>query len=163
MATQDLNIKKPKLVDLEDKNCIYLSLQGAYGKLDFGKAWAALWQEVKQQKLFTAGIEHIGQSFDDPEVTEETKIRYDACLVIHKTARPSREIGTKTLKGGRFALFLYQGSYARLAEVYDYIFNDWLLENDYVLRDEPVREKYLNHPGKTEESKLKTEIYLPIE
>lgn len=157
-----LNIKKAKIVDLEDKQVIYVKLQGSYQNLDFSGAWEKLWSVVKSQKLFTAGIEHIGIPYDDPNMTDADKIRYDACLVIHKEAKPVGDVGTKTLKKGKFAMFHYTGSYKYLSEVYDYIFNEWLLNNAYELRDEPVREKYRNNPQKTEESKLKTEIYLPI-
>lgn len=162
METKSLNIKKPKFITLDDKNCLYVTMKGAYDKMDYPSAWATLWQEVKKQKLFTAGIEHFGQPFDDPNVTEESNIRYDACLIIHKEAKPSGKVGTKTLKGGKFAVFLYQGSYTNFRYVYDHIFNTWLLESEYELRDEPVREKYLNNAEKTEEEKLKTEIYIPI-
>ncbi|WP_417952755.1 AraC family transcriptional regulator [Flagellimonas myxillae] len=162
METTSLNIKKPKILTVEDKNCIYVTLKGAYQKLDYPSAWATLWAVVKNQKLFTAGIEHIGLPFDDPNVTEENNIRYDACLIIHKEAKPDGKVGTKTIQGGKFAVFHYQGSYANLGEVYDYIFNTWLLESDHELREVPTREKYLNNPEKTEEGKLKTEIYIPI-
>jgi AraC family transcriptional regulator len=158
----NLKIKKPKIVVLEEKQCLFIRMQGNYQQLDYSSAWAKLWSIVKTQKLFTAGIEHIGISYDDPKVTDDNKIRYDACLVIYKDAKPDGEVGVKTLKGGKFAMFHYTGSYKYLSAVYDYIFNEWLLNNEYELRDEPVREKYRNNPDKTEESKLKTEIYLPI-
>lgn len=158
-----LNIKKAKIVTLEDQNCMYYRMHGAYQTLDYGKAWELLWGQVKAQKLFTKGIQHFGLPYDDPKVTDEDKIRYDACLIIHKDAQPSGEIGVKTLKGGKFAMFLYQGSYKNFAEVYDYIFNEWLLNNDYELRDEPVRERYISHPDRVAEEKLKTEFYLPIQ
>jgi AraC family transcriptional regulator len=158
----NLKIKKPKIVLLEGKQCLFNRMQGEYQLLDYGNAWAKLWSVVKTQKLFTAGIEHIGISYDDPQVTDNNKIRFDACLVIHKDAKPDGEVGVKTLNGGKFAMFHYTGSYKCLSDVYNYIFNDWLLNNEYELRDEPVREKYRNNPDKTEESKLKTEIYLPI-
>lgn len=157
-----LNIKKPKIISVEDKQCLYFRMQGAYNTLDYGSAWEKLWGEVKTQKLFTAGIEHLGLPHDDPNITEDNKIRYDACLVIHKDAKPIGDIGVKTLKGGKFATFLYQGSYTYFPEVYNYIFNEWLLNNDYELRDEPVREKYISNPERVEEHKLKTEFYLPI-
>ncbi len=157
-----LDIKKAKIVTLEEKHAIYVKLQGSYQKLDFSGAWEKLWSMVKTQKLFTAGIEHIGIPYDDPNMTDADKIRYDACLVIHKEAKAEGDVGTKILKKGKFAMFHYTGSYKYLSEVYDYIFNEWLLNNAYELRDEPVREKYRNNPQRTEESKLKTEIYLPI-
>lgn len=157
-----LDIKKAKIVNLEEKQAIYVKLQGSYQNLDFSSAWEKLWSIVKTQKLFTAGIEHIGISYDDPNMTDADKIRYDACLVIHKEAKAEGDVGTKTLKKGKFAMFHYTGSYKNLSEVYDYIFNEWLLNNAYELREEPIREKYRNNPQRTEESKLKMEIYLPI-
>lgn len=158
----NLKIKKPKIVRLESNQSIFIKMQGEYQNLDFGTAWGKLWSIVKSQKLFTAGIEHIGIPYDDPKVTDATKVRYDACLVIHKVAKPDGEVGIKTLKGGKFAMFHYTGSYKYFSAVYDYIFNDWLMNNEYELRDEPVREKYRNNPERTEEAKLKTEIYIPI-
>lgn len=157
-----LNIKKAKFVQLEEKQAIYVKLHGSYQNLDYSSAWERLWSVVKSQKLFTAGIEHIGVAHDDPNVTDAEKIRYDACLVIHKEAKPEGDVGIKSLNPGKFAMFHYTGTYKNLSKVYDYIFNDWLLNSEYELRDEPVREKYRNNPLRTEESKLKTEIYIPI-
>ncbi|MEC3908756.1 AraC family transcriptional regulator [Tamlana sp. 2201CG12-4] len=159
---QKLNIKKPKIQTVEDKQCLYYRMQGAYQSLDYSGAWEKLWNQVKEQKLFTKGIQHFGLPYDDPKVTDETKIRYDACLIIHKNAKPVGDVGVKTLKGGKFAVFLYQGSYKHFEAVYNYIFNDWLLNNDYELRDEPVRERYISHPERIAEEKLKTEFYIPV-
>lgn len=161
-ADLDLDIKKPKQVQLGERKALFVTLTGKYHEMDMGSAWQKLWQEVKEQKLFTAGIEHIGIPYDDPAVTDSEKIRYDACLVVHKEASPMGEVGVKTLPGGKYMMFLYTGSYKHLSEVYDYIFNEWLINSEYQLRDEPVHEKYRNNPERTEEQKLKTEIYLPI-
>ncbi|MEW4924127.1 AraC family transcriptional regulator [Algibacter sp. 2305UL17-15] len=157
-----LNIKKPKILEIEDKKCLYIRLQGAYQTLDYASAWKKLWRQVKAQKLFTKGIQHIGLPHDDPKVTDEKNIRYDACLIIHKDAKPVGDIGVKTLKGGKFAMFLYQGSYKNFEQVYNYMFNDWLTTTDFELRDEPVRERYISNPERVAEEKLKTEFYIPI-
>ena len=160
--TTHLNIKTPKIQDLEDQTCLYYTMYGAYQTLDYASAWEKLWGEVKSQKLFTKGIQMLGLPHDDPQVTEPEKTRYDACLIIHKEAQPNGDIGVKTLKGGKYAVFLYQGSYKHIADVYDYMFNDWLLNTDYELRDAPCRERYINHPDRVAEEKLKTEFYIPI-
>ncbi len=157
-----LNIKKPKIVEVKDKECIYYSMRGPYHSLDYRKAWATLWNEIKKQRLFSFGLESIGLPHDNPHITDDDKIRYDACITIKKKATPTGDIGVKTLKGGKFAVFLYQGPYTNFPQVYDYIFNDWLMDSTYTLRDAPAREKYKNNPQKTDENKLKTEIYLPI-
>ncbi len=160
--SRSINIKKPKIQDIEDKQCLYYRMQGAYQTLDYAGAWKKLWGQVKEQKLFTKGIKMIGLPHDDPKVTDDDKIRYDACLIIHKASKPVGDIGVKTLKGGKFAVFLYQGSYKYFAEVYNYIFNEWLLNTDYELRDEPVRERYISNPERVAEEKLKTEFYIPV-
>ena len=161
-TNHDLNLKGPKIIQMPERTAIYARLTGDYRNLDYGEAWKKLWEQVKEQKLFSAGIEHIGLSHDDPHVTDANKLRYDACLVIHKPAKPVGEIGVKNIEGGKFACFLYQGTYKHLDEVYDYIYYKWLIESGTELRNAPCFEKYISNPNQVEESKLKTEIYIPI-
>lgn len=162
IMTTTLNIKKPKIQDIEDKQCLYYRMQGAYQTLDYMGAWKKLWNQVKEQKLFTKGIQHFGLPHDDPKVTQDDKLRYDAYLIIHKKAKDTGDIGLKTLQGGKFTVFLYQESYSYFSQVYDYIFNEWFINGNYELRDEPVRERYISHPDRVAEEKLKTEFYIPI-
>lgn len=162
LINEDLKLSKPVIKELPNRKVIYTRLCGNYSTNDYDSAWSQLWNYVKVNKLFSAGIENIGISYDDPKVTEGGKCRYEACLVIHKEPVPSCNIGVKTLEGGSFAVFLYQGPYHQLSVVYDTIFSKWLLQSGYELRETPIMEKYLNNPNRTIASKLKTEIYIPI-
>ena len=157
----DLALKTPKIVILEPKNLIYVALTGAYGSLDYGKAYEQLWAVIKAQKLFTKGIESICISYDDPKITEGSLQRSDVCLAIHKLATPQDEVSCKTLAGGKYAVFFYQGSYENLSQVYDTAVR-WVIDQQYTLREEPFFEKYLNDARRTPKEKLKTEIYIPI-
>ena len=157
----DLVLKAPKIVILEPKNLIYVALTGAYGSLDYGKAYEQLWAVIKAQKLFTKGIESICISYDDPKITEGSLQRSDVCLAIHKPATPQEEVSCKTLAGGKYAVFFYQGSYENLSQVYDTAVR-WVIDQQYTLREEPFFEKYLNDARRTPKEKLKTEIYIPI-
>lgn len=157
----DLALKAPKIVILEPKNLIYVALTGAYGSLDYGKAYEQLWAVIKAQKLFTKGIESICISYDDPKITEGSLQRSDVCLAIHKSATPQEEVSCKTLAGGKYAVFFYQGSYENLSQVYDTAVR-WVIDQQYTLREEPFFEKYLNDARRTPKEKLKTEIYIPI-
>ena len=157
----DLALKAPKIVTLEPKNLIYVALTGAYGTLDYGKAYEQLWAIIKAQKLFTKGIESICISYDDPKITEGSLQRSDICLAIHKPASPQDEVSCKTLAGGKYAVFFYQGSYENLSQVYDTAVR-WVIDHQYTLREEPFFEKYLNDARRTPKEKLKTEIYIPI-
>jgi len=157
----DLALKAPKIVTLEPKNLIYVALTGAYGSLDYGKVYEQLWAVIKAQKLFTKGIESICISYDDPKITEGSLQRSDVCLAIHKPATPQEEVSCKTLAGGKYAVFFYQGSYENLSQVYDTAVR-WVIDHEYTLREEPFFEKYLNDARRTPKEKLKTEIYIPI-
>ena len=157
----DLALKAPKIIELEPKNLIYVALTGEYGTLDYGKAYEQLWVVVKSQKLFTKGIESICVSYDDPKITEASLQRSEVSLAIHKPAHPEGEVSCKTLAGGKYAVFFYQGSYSHLAAVDDMAMR-WVVESEYELRDEPLFEKYLNDSRRTPEEKLKTEVYIPI-
>ena len=157
----DLALKAPKIVTLEPKNLIYVALTGAYGSLHYGKAYEQLWTVIKAQKLFTKGIESICISYDDPKITEGSLQRSDVCLAIHKPASPQDEVSCKTLAGGKYAVFFYQGSYENLSQVYDTAVR-WVIDHEYTLREEPFFEKYLNDARRTPIEKLKTEIYIPI-
>jgi len=157
----DLALKPPKIVTLEPKNLIYVALTGAYGSLDYGKAYEQLWAVIKAQKLFTKGIESICISYDDPKITEGSLQRSDVCLAIHKPATPQEEVSCKTLAGGKYAVFFYQGSYENLSQVYNTAVR-WVIDHQYTLREEPFFEKYLNDARRTPKEKLKTEIYIPI-
>ena len=157
----DLALKTPKIVTLEPKNLIYVALTGAYGSLNYGKAYEQLWAVIKAQKLFTKGIEPICISYDDPKITEGSLQRSDVCLAIHKPATPQEEVSCKTLAGGKYAVFFYQGSYENLSQVYDTAVR-WVIDRQYTLREEPFFEKYLNDARRTPKEKLKTEIYIPI-
>lgn len=159
----ELNLKKPKIQEVEEKTAIYIRLIGNYSELDFGGAWQRLWGCVKEQKLFSAGIEHIAVYHDDPQLTEADKLRTDICLVVRKPATAQGEIGVRNIGGGKYAIFLYQGPYENLSAVYDHIFGQWLPESGFTLRSSPCMEKYVNNPETSAPNKLKTEIYVPVE
>ena len=161
VINENLALKAPKLVTLEDKSLIYVSLMGEYGSLNYDDAYQRLWGVVKSQKLFTKGIESLCISYDDPKVTEANQQRSDVCLAIHKPAKPQDGVSCKTLVGGKYAMFAYQGPYENLAAVYDEAMR-WLVNSEYELRDEPMFEKYLNNSQRTPAEKLKTEVYIPI-
>jgi AraC family transcriptional regulator len=162
-VNEKVSLKAPEIVTLEPKQAIYITLTGGYSSLDFCGAWQRLWQFVKENKLYSAGIEHFCIYQDDPKTTEESSLRTELCLVLPRKAEPKGEIGVKTIGGEKYAKFLYVGPYEHLGAVYDAIYGKWIVENDScVLRDAPCLEKYLNSPDRTAPEKLKTEIYVPI-
>jgi len=160
--TETLALKAPKIVTFDARQVIYLELTGEYSTLDFGGAYKQLWQCVKENKLYTAGIENLAIYFDDPKATAPDKMRTHICLVIHKPVEPQGNIKVGTIEGGKYAKFTYIGPYSGFEAVYDAIYSRWLPESGCTLRDSFCFEKYINDPSRVPAEKLKTEIYVPI-
>ena len=154
---------EPKIKNEKTKKVIFIQSIGPYDGEKTGETWNKLWNFMKQKKLFSWNMESFGVSHDNPDVTDEQKCRYDACITIKKEIKPEGEVGVKELEGGKFAIFLYKGPYTELGHAYNTIFREWYPDSGYKLRNIPIREKYLNNPYKTRPEKLKTEIYIPIE
>lgn len=96
-------------------------------------------------------------------MTPIEKLRTDVCMVMPTAATPKGNIGFKQLPAGRYAIFLYKGSYEHLQSVYDTIYGKYIPEMECTFRDEASAERYLNNPADTAPDELLTEIYIPIE
>jgi len=108
-------------------------------------------------KPTTLGILH-----DNPDLTKEPNIRFDACVLITKKIQPKGQVGYKKIKGGKFAVFRYKGPYDNFYPVYDYIYNICLFRYQWELRDEPALEWYIKSPPFHKPKDLVTDFYLPI-
>lgn len=128
-----------------------------------GEAFARLGQFAGPRGLLGPGARMIGMSHDDPQLTDESRLRYDACVSIDRDVAAEGEIGTKTIAGGRYAVFLHTGRYERFQQTYDAIFKSWLPTSGERLREEPCFEAYLNSPDQVKPEELRTEIWLPIQ
>lgn len=157
-----IQLNLPNIIEIPEKQVIYVRITGKYGNDNYIKVWNELWKLAKENELLTKETERIGISYDDPKITENDKCKYDACLTIKKAFKPQGKFGIKKIQGGKFAVFTYQGNYKNLGAVYDTIFGEWLINNQYELRNVPVIEKKANDISQTDTNKLITEIYLPI-
>ena len=157
---QKLNVSEPKIVEINDLNLAYIRHFGSYDKVGKSFQKLMLWATknlILKLKPTTLGIVH-----DNPDLTEETKIRFDACILITKEIQPKGEVGYKKIKGGKFAVFCYKGPYETFYPVYDYIYNICLFENNWELRDEPALEWYIKSPPFNKPENYVTDFYLPI-
>ena len=153
----------PIIKNLKQMNVISARAKGDYATSS-SKAWGKIMKFAYSNKLMNKQTKMIGISHDDPNVTPDAHIRYDACLDLNTKLELADGLKSQTIAGGQYAVFLHKGSYQKLANSYSYIFSDWLSECKYKLRDLPCFEMYLNRdPRRTKPENLKTEIYIPIQ
>jgi AraC family transcriptional regulator len=156
-------IMKPEIRTLEDQKVLFVRSTGNYAQAA-DEAWKTLMKHAFWKMLTNRSVKFIGISRDDPKLTEESKLRYDACITVKGDVKPKGEVGVQILKGGRYAVFLHKGPYEKFNETYDLIFSEWLPRSGYKLRETPCYELYLSkNPGRTKPENLRTEIHIPIE
>jgi AraC family transcriptional regulator len=123
-----------------------------------GETWSRLFRALP------GSADVFGLCWDDPEVTDPTHFRYDACAAVevfpHDLAE--RGLSRRTLPRGRFAVAIHRGPYATLASSYGNL-TRWMLERDLVPGEEPSVERYRVGPPSKEEEKFETEIALRID
>jgi AraC family transcriptional regulator len=162
-------MQEPKIVKLEPVEVLYVTKMGNYN-ISAKKAWETLMSfayknKIKYKKnLMGKDAMMFGIGHDNPNTTDEDKLRFDACISWDdKTVSLEDEISNKIIDGGKYAMFLHIGEYENLKSTYDMI-GDWMSKNSINLKDRPIFEKYLNRdPRRTKPQNLKTEIYVPIE
>lgn len=158
----ELKLKR-EIKELPVRNVIYIRLFGDYKLNDYCGTWMRLQQFVQEEKLPMGEVMPYCIFHDDPKVTPIEKLRTDVCMVMPAAVTPKGNIGFKQLPAGRYAIFLYKGSYEHLQSVYDTIYGKYIPEMECTFRDEACAERYLNHPADTAPDELLTEIYIPIE
>lgn len=166
MTTQkpkvEIKLSRAKVVEQEPKTVLYISASGDYKSVEYSAIYARMWDEIKRQGLFSAGIEHLALYYNNPEITSEENLKCDVCIRVCKPAEPNAEIGVKSFGGGRFAMFTYIGAYDKIGAAYDRIYGELLAAGGFQTRANYCYEKYVSDPCRTVPEKLKTEIYIPI-
>lgn len=161
-AVRENIVMKPEMREFTETKVLFVRKTGAYDEAA-SPAWEALMGFAFKNRLMSDETQMIGIGHDDPAITAEEKIRYDACVTFSGDEKPEGEMGIQTIAGGRYAVFLHKGAHAGLKETYRNIFAGWLASSGCNLGERPVFEKYLNRdPGRTKPENLRTEIWVPV-
>ncbi len=144
-----------------EHRCIAYRYRGPYEQCE--KAWADLSQWAGPRGLLQRSTHSFGLAWDDPEITDADKLRYDACLALDEDALASVDslpaVATiRTIPAGQYALALHCGPYETIESTYVALLGQWLPKRGVQLRDEPVVEHYLNEPLTTAPPDLRTEV-----
>lgn len=134
---------------------------GPYGQV--GKTWDQLMMLLGKEGLLNGGAQFIGICHDDPAVSPEHKIRYDACVAVDKDFHACGDIGVQIIPDGDYAMLTHFGPYERLGESYAKLLGQWLPRSGRRLRATPCFEIYFNAPESTDPQDLVTDIHAPLE
>ncbi|HTP67141.1 MAG TPA: GyrI-like domain-containing protein [Geobacteraceae bacterium] len=152
-----------RIVDIAEQKVLFVRRTGRYD-LAAAAAWPVLMSFAYPRRLLKKDTRLIGIGHDNPDITVEDEIRYDACITIDGEVTPEGEVGVQTIRGGLYAVYLHKGSYSELSASYRALLTEWLPASGKSQRNAPFWEMYLNRdPRRTKPENLRTKIYIPIE
>ena len=132
----------------------FLRSTGSYAAV--GAVWARLIEWVQRHAELKPPPKLYGLCPDDPEVTDEAQLRFDACVALGEHDAPGLEIGE--VPGGTWAVAVHTGPYERLWETYVELIGRWAPTSGFELAPEAVVEHYLNDPSTAAPHELRTEV-----
>lgn len=129
-------------------------------------AWRQVQAAADRRHVATQGM-LLGVAHDAPGLTEPSRCRFDACIVVDGPAaaawKPTNGVGAQFLPGGPFATTTYVGPYSGLAEAYRVIVERIVARTPRVeLVGLPAIESYHTTVINPEASLNETEIALPV-
>lgn len=162
---KELPMIKPDKIEksLPDLHLLFVRRYGNYTQSPWA-AWQAMIGYINETHLDRSKMRYFGISHDDPQVTSEDKLRYDAAIFVPQGGAEKGEVGRQVLKGGKYAIFIHQGAYDGLEEAFNRIFLKWLPDSKETFDESrAVFCEYFNMEYvKTDPGKLITKLYIPL-
>jgi len=104
----------------------------------------------------------LGVYHDDPEVTEQSKLRSSACVVVPEGTEVSGDIGTMKIPGGLFAVARFEIRDDQYGEAWNQLMSEWFPESGYQPDDRMCYEVYRNNPQQHPQHKHIIDICEPV-
>jgi len=99
--------------------------------------------------------------YDDPEITDDSKLRIDACISVPKETKVDGEVGKTVIPAGKYAVGHFELGTQEYQSAWDAIYSNWLPQSGYQPADGPCYELYLSEM-EDESKKHKVDIYVPV-
>jgi len=151
--------------DLPETTLAYVRYVGPYkgdGQLFeelFGKlfGWAGPRDLLRHPETKTIIIYH-----DNPDITDEAKLRLSVCISVPADTPVDGEIGKMVLPAGKYALARFELATDEYQEAWDWVYRTWLPESGYQPDDRPCFEMYHNDPKTHPEGKSIVDICIGV-
>jgi len=129
-------------------------VKDAFGKL---MAWAGPRGLLRFPETKALAVYH-----DNPDITDEAKLRSSACITVPAGTPVSGEVGTMTIPGGRFAVARFEVADGEFGEAWNAFYGRWLPESGFQPDDRMCYEVYLNDFRQHPQRKHIIDICMPV-
>ena len=158
-------IKKRRLImnveirEMPEMHVAYCRHIGPYNECS--KAFDKLFRWAGPRGLINDQAKVLAVYHDDPEITEESKLRTSTCITVPPGIRVEGEIGKMTVAGGKYACAHFEINHTDFSGAWNAMMGEWLPESGYQPDDRLPYELYHDHP-KDGKGKFVFDICLPV-
>lgn len=99
---------------------------------------------------------------DNPDVTDEARLRTDVCITVPADTKAEGEVGKAIIPAGKYAIAHFEINVEQYADAWKALYGGWLPESGYQPDDRPCFELYLNDPKTHPQGKHIVDIYAPV-
>ncbi len=99
---------------------------------------------------------------DNPEITDEDKLRTSVCMTVPKDTRVEGEIGQMRIPGGKFAVANFEINSNEFEDAWNTLMGGWMPESGYQPDDRLCYEICHNNPKEHPENKHIVDICVPV-
>ena len=121
-----------------------------------------LCQWASPRDLISKDARFITIYHDNPEITEEDKLRVSVCLGVPEGTDGEGDINIMTIPGGKYAIGHFEIDVTEYGDAWSFLCGDWLSSSGYEPDDRPCFEMMKNDPKNHPEGKHIVDIYEPI-
>ncbi len=154
-----------KVEETEDRHVAYVRHVGPYaGDVElFGNLFGKLCTWAGPRGLLAGeDVQMLTLYHDDPEITDEEKLRISVCVTVPEDTEVDGEIGKMAMPGGATAVARFELDADQYAQAWGSVYGGWLPKSGYQPDDRPAYERCLNNPEEHPEKKHVVEICVPV-
>ncbi len=152
---------EPRIVDLDALTLIGLPFYGDSSDGKFGQTWERF---VESEPLVTKRLNdkiYFGVEFFGPEVSRTNQWMYFAAIAVSDLEEIPDILFGKMLPAAKYAVFTVKGGVAKINEVFQYAYKEWLPASGYEAAYPFDFERYdERYKGSVPDSEI--DLYIPI-
>lgn len=99
---------------------------------------------------------------DNPEVTDDSKLRISVCIPVPADTIVDGEIGKLSIPAGKYAFARFELKTDEYQAAWNAVYGAWLPQSGFQPDDRPCFERYLNDPKDHPEGKSVVDICVPV-
>lgn len=138
---------------------------GPYGRSS-SRAWKRMLAWLDERGHIETAGRGYGLAHDNPHVTDESRLRYDAGVPLPATWHESDSayVSRGTLPGGIYAVRTLRGDYANASTIISEVRDIWMPKSGLVIDPgRPVLAVYFDDPRSTPSESQSAQICLPVQ